>query len=106
MVRQFAVVRNKNAKTRRAIPYLLNVQHDILGDLQTRVVVPLWVESALGGQTMTRVMPTFEVDGKRVVMVTPQLAGISVRELGTVVADLSACRVEIIAALDFLWTAI
>jgi toxin CcdB len=106
MVRQFAVVRNKNAKTKRAIPYLLNVQHDILGDLQTRVVVPLYVESAFGGQTMTRVTPTFEVDGKRVVMVTPQLAGISVREIGRVVADFSTHRAEILDALDFLWTAI
>jgi toxin CcdB len=103
---QFAVVRNTNARTKRAIPYLLNVQHDILSDLQTRVVVPLYTAAALGGKIMTRLTPSFEIEGKRVIMVTPQLAGVSVHELGGIVEDLSPHRAEIIAALDFLWTAI
>ena len=105
-MRQFAVVRNKSARTKRAIPYLLNVQHDILSDLQTRVVVPLYTAATLGGKAMTRLTPRFEIEGKQVVMLTPQLAGVSVQELGAVVGDLSPHRAEIIAALDFLWTAI
>jgi toxin CcdB len=36
------------------------------------------------------------------VMVTPQLAGIAKKQLGTQVADLSAQRNEIIAAIDLL----
>jgi toxin CcdB len=105
-VQQFAVFRNANPKTRRVVPYLLNVQHDILRDLQTRVVVPLYAAAALGKEAMARLTPSFEIEGKKVVMLTPQLAGVSVHELGSVVGDLSHHRAEIIAALDFLWTAV
>jgi toxin CcdB len=35
-------------------------------------------------------------------MITPQLAGVAARELGPVVADASADRAVIIAALDFV----
>ncbi|MCY1181244.1 CcdB protein [compost metagenome] len=49
-------------------------------------------------------MPVFEVEGTPVVMLTPQLAGVSRKVLGKQVADLSAMRNEIIAALDLLIT--
>jgi len=39
-------------------------------------------------------------------MLTPQLAGIPVRRLGTQVADLAQYRDEIVAALDLLITGI
>jgi len=39
-------------------------------------------------------------------MLTPQLAGIPVRRLGTKVADLTQHRDEIVAALDLLITGI
>jgi toxin CcdB len=38
---QFTVCRNKNPQTRSAVPFLLDVQNDLLEDLETRVVVPL-----------------------------------------------------------------
>lgn len=49
-------------------------------------------------------MPIFEIAGQRYVMLTPQLAGIAKRQLGEPVAELTACRDEIIAALDWLLT--
>ena len=58
------------------------------------------------GKTLRTLMPTFEIDDKQYVMVTPQLAGIATRQLGAQVADLSAQRNEIIAALDLLITGI
>ena len=39
-------------------------------------------------------------------MMTPQLAGVSKKELGQEVADLTDCREAIMAALDFLITGI
>lgn len=38
---QFDVYRNRNPRSRRSIPYLLDVQSDLLTALSTRVVVPL-----------------------------------------------------------------
>ncbi len=49
-----------------------------------------------------RLMPAFEVDGRRVVMLTPQIAGVPKAALGTAVASLAHLRHEIVAALDVL----
>ena len=87
-------------------PYLLDVQSDLIAELGTRVVVPLYTATAMKGRTLKTLTPTFEIDDQQYVMVTPQLAGIAKKQLGTQVADLSAQRNEIIAALDLLITGI
>ena len=46
---QFAVHKNTNPATRAAVPLLLDVQNDLLADLATRVVVPLYPASSLQG---------------------------------------------------------
>jgi toxin CcdB len=99
---QFAVYRNKNAQTRARFPFLLDIQSELLDPLATRVVVPLAPASSPRARSMETLMPTISVEGKAYVMVTPQLAGVSARELGPVAADASADRLKIVAAVDFL----
>jgi toxin CcdB len=55
---------------------------------------------------MEALTPKLGVAGKEYVMVTPQLAGISMRELGAIVDTLSSERAKIISALDLLITGI
>lgn len=99
---QFAAHRNANPATCQAVPYLLDIQNDLLEDLTTRVVVPLQPAQAMQGRRLDQLMPVLHVDGQPFVMVPPQLAGVPRRVLGEVVADLAPQRDEIIAALDFL----
>lgn len=101
---QFSVYKNKNPVTKVRVPYLLDVQSNLLSELETRVVVPLYTATAMKGKTLTVLTPTFEIEGKEYVAITPQLAGISRKELGAKVAELTACRDTIIAALDLLIT--
>ncbi len=103
---QFAVHKNTNTATSTAVPFLLDVQSDLIAELGTRVVVPLYTASAMKGKALKTLTPTFEIAGKQYVMVTPQLAGIAKKQLGIQVAELSAQRDEIIAALDLLITGI
>lgn len=103
---QFSAHRNLNPESKAAYPYLLDIQSDFMADLGTRVVVPLAPVTAMKGKAITRLMPVFEIDGKHHVMITPQLAGISRKQLGTIVKVLSAQRDEIISALDLLITGI
>jgi len=103
---QFTVHRNTNPASRTTVPYLLNVQSDLIEDLRTRVVAPLYPAAAMKGKTIRTLMPSFDVEGKQYVMMTPQLAGIPKKLLGASVADLSGKRDEIIAALDLLITGI
>jgi len=101
---QFSVHRNKNPKSKGEIPYLLDVQSDLLGGLRTRVVIPLYKKKSTHIKPMTRLTPEFEVEGRKLLLMTPQLAGISMRDLGEPVGNLKQHRSEILAALDLLIT--
>jgi toxin CcdB len=98
---QFTVHRNRNPQTLSAVPFLLDVQHDLLSDLETRVVIPLRPVSAVKGKALKQLMPILEIEGERFVLLTPQMAGISRTELGAPVIWVEYYRSEIIAAIDF-----
>jgi toxin CcdB len=103
---QFDVYRNPNAASRARIPYLLDVQSDLLDPLATRIVVPLCKPDVLSGKPAERLNPAFEVEGRKLLMLTPELAGVSRKALGERVANLAAERAAIIAALDLVLTGI
>jgi toxin CcdB len=100
---QFDVYLNPNSATRTLIPYLLDVQTDLLRDLGTRVVVPLVVVEEMG-VAMTQLCPRFILEGREVVMSTAELAGLPSRSFGQPIASLQNQRTEIVAALDLLFT--
>jgi toxin CcdB len=103
---QFSVYRNKDKGTQAHTPLVLDVQSDLIVDLTTRVVIPLRLATALNGQIMQILTPKCEIENNVYVIITPQLAGISIKQLGEKVADLSQQRDDIIAALDLLLTGI
>ena len=100
---QFDVYENKNPETTQSIPYLLDVQVDLLNNMATRVVVPLITVAAMG-KAAYHLNPQFEIKGTSVIMSTAELAGVSLHVLGEKVCSLKEQRNEIIAALDFLFT--
>lgn len=102
---QFDVYLNPNPATRKVIPYLLDVQADLLDTLATRVVVPLVLAEEMGLAAKT-LNPKFRIKNTTVIMSTAELAGISVRSLGDKATSLKGKRDEIIAALDLLFTGI
>lgn len=102
---QFDVYLNPNAATRKAIPYLLDVQADLLDTLATRVVAPLVMEEEMG-LAARHLNPQFKIKGVAVVMSTAELAGVPTRSLGDKVTSLKGKRDEIITALDLLFTGI
>lgn len=102
---QFDVYLNPNPDTRKSIPYLLDVQAELLNTLATRVVVPLILAEEMG-LAAKHLNPQFKIKGVAVVMSTAELAGVPNRSLGDKVASLKSKRDEIIAALDLLFTGI
>lgn len=103
---QFAVHRNRNPGTKARFPLLLDVQSDLLDPLATRVVVPLAPAGSAARSAMDTLTPTCRIDGRDYMVMTPQLAGISARDLGPAVGDLRGQRTTILAALDMLFTGI
>ena len=102
---QFDVYENPNPASRETIPYLLDVQTDLLDNLATRVVVPL-VNSAAMPVPGRHLNPVFSVEESKVIMSTAEIAGVSVKNLGKKVCSIKQFRNEIVAALDFLITGI
>jgi toxin CcdB len=99
---QFDVYENPNPDTKKTVPYLLDVQANLLEDLATHVVVPL-VPLSIMGKAARHLNPVFKIKKTNIVMSTAELAGVPVQILGEKVTSLSDNRNEIIAALDFLF---
>ena len=103
---QFDVYRNANPASRARIPYLLDVQSDLLEPLATRIVVPLCKPELLSGKPAERLNPAFQIGGRKLLMLTPEVAGVPRKALGEPVASLATERAAIIAALDLAITGI
>ena len=97
---QFDVYENLNERTNKDIPFLLDIQNDILKDLSTRVVVPL----VLNMQAAKNLNPQFEINNLTLTMSTAELAGVSKDKLGSVICSIEDKKHEIISALDFMIT--
>ena len=98
---QFDVYENEEPESKDAIPFLLDVQHDLHDCLSTRTVVPL-VLIFSAQQTVQKLCPRFDIEGRDVVMSTPEMAGYPASDLRNKVASLSDSRREILDAIDFL----
>jgi toxin CcdB len=102
---QFDVYENPNPASRKSIPYLLDVQTDLLDNLATRVVVPL-VASMSMPRPGRHLNPAVRIGETMFLMSTAEIAGVSVKSLGKKVYNIKEYRNEIVAALDFLITGI
>ena len=98
---QFIVYANADAASKKLIPYLLDVQSDLIETAGSRVVVPLVTAERAGG-VIERLMPSLLVGDKRMVMDTAQIMGLPLHMIGKQVADLSSDRPVILAAIDML----
>lgn len=98
---QYDVHRNRDPRSAALIPFLLDVQSDLLETLATRVVVPL-VDAGQFGPPAQRLNPVFQVEGRAVVLSVAELAGVPKAVLGERVASLADRRSEITAAMDLL----
>lgn len=101
---QCDVYRNKEDPSGQ-IPYLLDVQADLLADLDTRAVIPLIRVQAFGRRA-SRLHPVFTIETHRVVMATHLIAAVRKRPLGTAITSLINERDIIISALDVLWSGV
>lgn len=97
---QFDVYENINEKTKKSIPFLLDIQNDILKNLSSRVVIPLVVSK----EAINFLNPKFVINEIDVILSTAELASIPCEYIGSKVCSLKDIREEIIGAVDFLVT--
>ncbi|NOZ10796.1 MAG: plasmid maintenance protein CcdB [Gammaproteobacteria bacterium] len=99
---QFTVYKNKNPKTKKTFPYLLDIQSDLLDQIRTTIVIPLGKYSIVKDQVITKLCPIVEIDGAKYAALTQQLAGIDRILLGAEVTNISDYRAEFIDAIDLI----
>ncbi len=97
---QFDVYENLNENTKKSIPFLLDIQNDVLKNLSTRVVIPL----VISNQSINFLNPKFTINQIDVILSTGELASIPMEILGSKICSLKEKREEIIGAVDFLVT--
>jgi toxin CcdB len=99
---QYAVYRNENPGSSAELPFLVEVQTDVLEELDTCLVIPLANSAELTGFPAQYLMPVIAFQGQRYALLTPQLAGISRDELGPQAGSLADQQRAISAAIDFI----
>ncbi len=98
---QFDIYRGKG----EGIEFLIDLQHDMLENLSTRIVAPLVCPEKVGAPMRT-VNPRISVGGEQYILMTQLLAAIPISTLSGPVGSAQTQREEIIAAIDLLFTGI
>lgn len=88
----------------KSAPLVVDVQSDILGDLNSRVVIPLVPVTKAASEELPRLKPRIEVGGKSYILMTTDMAALPKNRLGALVTNVEgAARDDISNALDFLF---
>ena len=103
---QFDVYINPSRATRKAYPFLLDVQIPMISEITTRIVLPLGELQNFKNEYMKILTPVIEYKGEKLILVTPQISAVPSKILQEPVGSLKDFRDEIIAALDFAITGI
>lgn len=101
---QFQIFLNPNQQTKKAYPFLLDIQSPLLDSMDTRLVIPLSGLVSIKEKRIKELNPSIVIDGKELVILTQQMASIHKKDIGSFVYDASFLRHEILSAIDFLIT--
>lgn len=103
---QFDVYLNRNPRTKKYFPYLVDIQNPAINDIATRIVIPLGYANLFANEYMRKLSPKIEYDDEKLILLTPQLASIPATTLKNPIGSIDHLRNEIIDSLDFAVTGI
>jgi toxin CcdB len=105
-MRQFDVYTNPSKATRKAYPFIVDIQSNVISEITTRIVVPLGRKADFKNEEMKGLTPVVTYEGEDLLLLIPQIASMPAKALKKPVGSLSHLRDEIVAALDFAITGI
>jgi len=101
-MRQFDVLANPIPRARRAMPFVMILQSDLIETGRDRVVAPLSPSAAMPSLA-GRLIPIVMVSESAYAVLVPSLTTMPATDLRQVVGNLEHDRDRIIAALDYLF---
>lgn len=88
----------------KSVPYLVDVQAELLTDLQTCVVIPLVPEKNAKNEALPKLKPVIQIKGQSYILMTTDLGTVARKTLGELVTNIEAAhRQDVTDALDFLF---
>jgi len=102
---QFDVYANPNPDSQQQIPYLVDIQADLLDHLATRVVVPLYPQGNIVS-LLQQLNPTVTIENELFILSIAELAAIPFTYLGSPISNIQDEREAMVAAVDLLITGI
>jgi len=101
--RRFDIIRNGSATADRR-PFLIVLQSDDLGSMETRVVAPL---ARIPPFRPIRILqPVIEIVGADHALVANEMAAVPRKMPGPIVSSGRHCRYEILRAIDLIFTGV
>ena len=97
---QFDVYPNPNAAYRDAWPWVVEVQHELLDSLPTRLSIPLGIQKPSSSTLPKRLFPSLQFKGASYTLLSPLAAPVHSGRLKKAQGSLAAYRAEIQASLD------
>ncbi|ELH8610905.1 CcdB family protein [Enterobacter asburiae] len=97
---QYCVYKNRSGGN---YPLLLDVQSNIIGELDRRMVIPLTEVDSFNGPMPTRLCFRMSIEGTEYIAVTADMASAPNSALGDMVADMGFYRQTIKESIDFLF---
>ena len=86
------------------VPYLLDVQTNLLNDLNTRVVIPLVSKNKAGKEILPKLKPIIQIKGKSHILMTTDIGTLTKSSIGKFITNIEDThRDDVTEALDFLF---
>lgn len=98
---QFTLYKNESPASKAVYPFFIDIQHELLSDLNTRVVIPL-SPFKLVDQSLERLTPIIQLNQIDYVLMTHLLTSISKKHLSESVISVESHRDTIMSAIDML----
>ncbi len=97
---QFDIYVNPQPVSRQFVPYVVDVQSDLINQLATRLVMPLSRVGADEAKLPINLCPSVEIDGESLTLLAHMAAPVAARLLRKPVGSLQHRASEVSAALD------
>jgi toxin CcdB len=97
---QYDIYLNPHPGSRASVPYVVDVQCDLIDQLPTRLVMPLSRIGATLPRLPVGLCPTVEVEGEQLSLMAHQAAAVPARMLRKPLATISHRASDVIAAFD------
>jgi len=101
---QFDVYQHKEANS--VYPLLVDIQHELLETLSTRLVVPLTPCALYEGKAPQTMCPTIHLEQGAFIFMPQYMSSVPIQALGEKVGSIDTFREEVIRAIDLLMTGV